>query len=385
MYFMSVDRKRIIISCIALFCVALGLIYTVVLHDGGNSRQVSLIIKGIGAVCTFLFFLTRISSKSKKPAGATETIQSSTPAPQKAPSPNTLESTLSEGGLDSKDHHTNLEPSYHTMNDYREFETIHGNLVSYLPPNHFPFVLIEDGESGVYQRYVDMNNANNYLVFLSHNDDGLLNQEALRKIWEHKHGTLSHYHYHETGAPLLTRIASAQTETARLASYWYADNNDTVEVHYCVDMTQPHPAIAEMVNLFESFINSVAIDTLIEEEIFGKFVVSDHVILDDLMGEELALRCYRDEVSSPEFNGWTVVAHRDDQAFLSDESNYTVVTADEISEIFPALLYAFSAPYGTQLGCTYENDTQAKFYRLPDGKTLTLRDIVDPTANHISV
>ena len=88
-----------------------------------------------------------------------------------------------------------------------------------------------------------------------------------------------------------------------------------------------------------------------DDSAYGGFVVSNNV----LAGIP-ARFAFREPSGLRELNGWTVYSDADDDAYVNDASNFTVVTASTLARLAPALIDAFDAPYGTDLALLYDED-----------------------------
>lgn len=86
-----------------------------------------------------------------------------------------------------------------------------------------------------------------------------------------------------------------------------------------------------------------------DDSAYGGFVVSDNV----LAGVP-ARFAFREPSGVPDLNGWTVYSDADDDAYVNDANNFTVVTASTLVRFAPALIDAFDAPYGTDIALLYD-------------------------------
>lgn len=86
-----------------------------------------------------------------------------------------------------------------------------------------------------------------------------------------------------------------------------------------------------------------------DDAAYGGFLVSNNV----LAGVP-ARFAFREPSTQGELNGWTVYSDVDDEAYISDPANFTIVTATTVSRFSPELLDVFDAPYGTDLALLYD-------------------------------
>lgn len=89
----------------------------------------------------------------------------------------------------------------------------------------------------------------------------------------------------------------------------------------------------------------------IDDSAFGGFVVSNNV----LAGVP-ARYAFREPSEVAALNGWTVYSDVDDDAYVSDPGNFTVVTASTLARLSPAVVDVFDAPYGTDIALLYDDE-----------------------------
>lgn len=89
----------------------------------------------------------------------------------------------------------------------------------------------------------------------------------------------------------------------------------------------------------------------IDDSAFGGFVVSNNV----LAGVP-ARYAFREPSEVAALNGWTVYSDADDDAYVSDPGNFTVVTASTLARLSPAVVDVFDAPYGTDIALLYDDE-----------------------------
>lgn len=88
-----------------------------------------------------------------------------------------------------------------------------------------------------------------------------------------------------------------------------------------------------------------------DDSAYGGFVVSDNV----LAGVP-ARFAFREPSGVADLNGWTVYSDADDDDYVNDANNFTVVTASTLARFAPALIDAFDAPYGTDIALLYDEN-----------------------------
>lgn len=105
---------------------------------------------------------------------------------------------------------------------------------------------------------------------------------------------------------------------------------------------------------------------------FGGFVVSNNIL------DGKAIRySYREESAIPQLNGWTLLSIEDDEAYLANSKNFTILGASSIEKIAPVMLEIFEAPYGTDLCWLYEEGVHVGFYDLVKDRETTIEEIVN--------
>lgn len=104
---------------------------------------------------------------------------------------------------------------------------------------------------------------------------------------------------------------------------------------------------------------------------FGGFVVSNNIL------DGKAIRySYREESAIPQLNGWTLLSIEDDEAYLANSKNFTILGANSIAKIAPVMLEIFEAPYGTDLCWLYEEGVHVGFYDLVRDRETTIKEII---------
>lgn len=110
------------------------------------------------------------------------------------------------------------------------------------------------------------------------------------------------------------------------------------------------------------------------DEAYGGFVVSMRV----LDGTPIGFT-FRERSSFEQLNGWTVYSVEDDDGYVSDPSNFRIVTASTLLSSAPlsgALLEVFDAPYGTDLGWVYEEGVLTGFWDMARDEATTVGEIL---------
>lgn len=104
---------------------------------------------------------------------------------------------------------------------------------------------------------------------------------------------------------------------------------------------------------------------------FGGFVVSNNIC----KGSPIKYS-FREKSQINNLNGWTLYSDMDDEAYVNESRNFTIINADSIAKISPAMLEIFSAPYGTDLCWLYEKDVHIGFYDLKNDQEVTIDEII---------
>lgn len=105
---------------------------------------------------------------------------------------------------------------------------------------------------------------------------------------------------------------------------------------------------------------------------YGGFIVSKNIL------EGISVKySFREESSIPQLNGWNLYSEKDDDEYVSDSSNFTILSANSIYKIAPVILEIFNAPYGTDLCWLYEKDVHIRFYDLIQDKEVSIDEIIN--------
>jgi hypothetical protein len=97
----------------------------------------------------------------------------------------------------------------------------------------------------------------------------------------------------------------------------------------------------------------------VKNELYGGFLVSKNVI----KGIKI-LYTYREKSNIQELNGWNILSEIDDENYLSNSDNFSIINAESMFKIAPVLNEIFDANYGTDLFWKYENNIHVGFYDL---------------------
>lgn len=97
----------------------------------------------------------------------------------------------------------------------------------------------------------------------------------------------------------------------------------------------------------------------IDNALYGGFLISKNV----LKGTPI-LYTYREKSSLKELNGWKILSAIDDEKYISNSDNFSIINAESIHKIAPVLLEIFDADYGTDLFWKYEDNVHIGFYDL---------------------
>ncbi|MCY8232259.1 DUF2185 domain-containing protein [Priestia endophytica] len=108
---------------------------------------------------------------------------------------------------------------------------------------------------------------------------------------------------------------------------------------------------------------------------YGGFIVSRNV----LNGVPIQYS-FREESSIPQLNGWNVLSEKDDDEYMNNPENFSIINAESMYRIAPQVLEIFEAPYGTDLFWIYENDVHIGFYDLVDECITDIDEILNKSS-----
>lgn len=98
---------------------------------------------------------------------------------------------------------------------------------------------------------------------------------------------------------------------------------------------------------------------MINNSDYGGFVVSNNIL------QGVMIRySYREQSNIEQLNGWNLLSVQDDDDYVKDPKNFTIINATTLYGIAPQMLEIFDAPYGTDLFWIYENGVHIGFYDL---------------------
>lgn len=104
---------------------------------------------------------------------------------------------------------------------------------------------------------------------------------------------------------------------------------------------------------------------------YGGFIVSKNIT-----NVELIRYSYREKSSIPQFNGWTLYSIKDDDEYVNNSDNFTVLSASSMFGIAPVMREIFDAPYGTDICWSYEEGVHVGFYDLVKDRETTIEEIL---------
>jgi hypothetical protein len=104
---------------------------------------------------------------------------------------------------------------------------------------------------------------------------------------------------------------------------------------------------------------------------YGGFVVSNNI----LAGIPIRYS-YREKSSIKQLNGWSLLSEKDDDDYIRNSKNFSVINAESLYKITPQLIEIFDAPYGTDLFWMYEKGVHVGFYDLKKDRETTVDEIL---------
>ncbi|MBC1501886.1 DUF2185 domain-containing protein [Listeria weihenstephanensis] len=104
---------------------------------------------------------------------------------------------------------------------------------------------------------------------------------------------------------------------------------------------------------------------------YGGFVISNNI----LEGQPIRYT-FREKSSIDQLNGWNLYSIIDNDEFISNPNNFSIINAESIFNIAPIMLELFNAPYGTDLYWLYENDVHIGFYDLTTNSETSIENIL---------
>ena len=110
----------------------------------------------------------------------------------------------------------------------------------------------------------------------------------------------------------------------------------------------------------------------VNNEEYGGFIVSHNV----MSGVPIRYS-FREKSSMRQLNGWYLYSEQDDEAYVNDSENFSILGAQSILKIAPVVLEIFQAPYGTDLCWLYEEGVHVGFYDLVADRETTISEILE--------
>lgn len=110
---------------------------------------------------------------------------------------------------------------------------------------------------------------------------------------------------------------------------------------------------------------------MVNNEAYGGFIVSNNI----LSGVPIRYT-FREKSSIKELNGWNLLSEKDDDEYLANAKNFTILNAESIYKIAPQLIEIFDAPYGTDLFWIYEQGVHTGFYDLVKERETSIEEIL---------
>lgn len=96
---------------------------------------------------------------------------------------------------------------------------------------------------------------------------------------------------------------------------------------------------------------------MIGNDAYGGFIVSNNV----MSGVPIRYS-FREKSSIPQLKGRNLLSEKDDDAYVKDPKNFTIINAESLLKIAPQLLEIFDAPYSTDLFWMYDKGVHTGFY-----------------------
>jgi len=105
---------------------------------------------------------------------------------------------------------------------------------------------------------------------------------------------------------------------------------------------------------------------------FGGFIVSNNII----SGKPIRYS-FREKSTISQLNGWNFYSIDDDDVYINNSDNFTILNAESVLKIAPVIFEIFNAPYGTDLCWLYSEDVHIGFYDLTSDREVTIDEIVN--------
>lgn len=110
---------------------------------------------------------------------------------------------------------------------------------------------------------------------------------------------------------------------------------------------------------------------MVNNDDFGGFMVSKNI----LDGKPIRYS-FREKSSIAQLNGWTLLSIEDDDDYVNNPKNFSILGATSIQKIAPVMFEIFDAPYGTDLCWLYEENVHVGFYDLVSEQDVTIDEIL---------
>jgi len=110
----------------------------------------------------------------------------------------------------------------------------------------------------------------------------------------------------------------------------------------------------------------------VNKNIWGGFIVSKNIT----SGFPVQY-AFREKSSIPQLNGWNLYSVADDEEYVGNSENFTILGEPSMYDIAPYMLEIFDAPYGTDLCLLYTEDVHVGFYDLKADKETTINEILN--------
>lgn len=108
-----------------------------------------------------------------------------------------------------------------------------------------------------------------------------------------------------------------------------------------------------------------------DKDNYGGFIVSKNI----LAGVPIRYS-FREKSSIEQLNGWTLYSKDDNDEYVNEPHNFTILGGGSISRIAPVMLEIFEAPYGTDLLWLYEQGVHIGFYDLKKEREISIEEIL---------
>lgn len=110
----------------------------------------------------------------------------------------------------------------------------------------------------------------------------------------------------------------------------------------------------------------------VDEKMYKDFVVSKNILEGKPVGYSL-----REKTTDDTLSGWNVLSIEDDETYVSNTDNFTIVKASEIAKLQPLLLEIYDSMYGTELNWLYDEDGMFKgFFDLGSNQEVSIAQVL---------